>query len=142
MSAHEIVSGYQWLVSTLTGDSQLRTLAPGGVWRGLAKPGSATPYIILSFQSGGDVVTMNAFHLMDDMLYLVKAVGPASSSSQIASAAARINDLIGGPTSGIAPGSIISAAYRQSPFSQEELVSGELWSSFGGIYRIIVQQVV
>lgn len=150
MSAHEIALGLQFLYDTFTGDSALMVLAPGGVKRGYAPPETATPYIIIAHQAGGDVTTMNGVRLMDDLLYQAKAVGPADISDQLASAAARIDDLCGGTDAGPASGPIVVssvtvgqmlALYRQSPLFVDELVNGVVWSNVGGLYRAEIQQV-
>lgn len=97
---HEIFYGFQWLMSVLSVDTTLSGFAPGGVWRSLADAGVATPFVILQYQAGSDVTSMNAFRLMTTHLYQVKAVGPASMASQILSAASRIDALIGSPPTG------------------------------------------
>ena len=96
----EAMYGFQWLMSVLSVDSTLAGFAPGGVWRSLADAGAATPFVILAYQAGSDVLTMNAVRLMTTHLYQVKAVGPASMASQIISAASRIDALIGSPPTG------------------------------------------
>src|SRR5690242_12798246 len=116
MSAHEIAAGFTWLYNTLSSDAALMSVAPGGVWRSLAKPGTATPYIITAFQAGSDSTTMNAFRMLVDALFQVKAVGPGLDIGSITAAAARIDALIGSPpASGTTQGGNIAASYRQSP---------------------------
>lgn len=142
MSAHEIAAGFAWLYSTLSSDIALMSVAPGGVWRSLAEPESATPYVIMSYQAGSDSTTMNAFRLLVDALFQVKAVGPALEIASIAVAAARIDALLGCPPgAGTTQGGYIAASYRQSPLEVDELVSGELWTNMGGLYRLQIQQM-
>ncbi|SRR5260221_5257038 len=100
----EAYYGFQWLKSVLVADSTLTALAPGGIWRGSAPPAvpgttPVTPYIILGFQSGIDVLTINAYRLMTQPLYQIRAFGPAAISTTIAAAAAEI-DLLLARTSG------------------------------------------
>ena len=92
---HEGVYGLQWLRATLAADSTLATAAPGGVYRGVAPPGVLTPFVIISLQSGIDVLTVNAYRLMSQPLYQVKAVGPASVMTTIVAAANEIDALLG-----------------------------------------------
>jgi hypothetical protein len=92
---HEGAYGLQWLKSILLGSSALTIDAPGGIWRGLAPPGTATPFIIIAFMSGPDILTMNAIRLMTQPLFQVKAVGPASMTTQIVWAASDIDTLLG-----------------------------------------------
>lgn len=152
---HESELGFLWLQSVLIGDATLMALLPGGaatgVWRGMAPPDTLTPFIILVYQSGRDVVTATgAFRLMSDLLYQVKAVGPASISATIAQVAGRIDRLLGGPpvwttSMGIVVNSVQEgqtlACYREQPLHLDELVNGELWTNVGGLYRVEVEQL-
>lgn len=147
---NEVFLGFQFIYAMLSADSTLAGLAPGGVWRGLAPPGTATPYVVLVYQAGTDAVTMNGYRMIVDALYQVKAVGPANISETIAAASARLDKLLGGPPSQPASGAVIInavnegqvlACYRQSPLMLDELVSGELWTSIGGLYRTEIEQI-
>lgn len=145
MSGHEGMLALEWLNSVLSGDSTLSGYAPGGVWRGMAPQETPTPFIILSLQSGSDVVTMNAVRLMDDLLVQVKAVGPAATqTAMIANAAARMDALIGNPpNAGTTQDGLgyVLASYRQSPLIVDELVAGDVWTNIGGLYRIEIEQI-
>ena len=137
----EATIAFQWLYTVLSGDSQLTALAPGGVWRSMAPPETSTPFVIFALQSATDSITMNAFRMLVEGLFQVKAVGPASESTAIANAAARIDALIGSPpTSGTVTGGYIAASYRQSALSIDELVNGELWLNQGGMYHLTIEQ--
>lgn len=138
---HEIGLSLQWLVSTLGGDSTLAGYAPGGVKRSMAPVGTATPFVIVGYQAGTDVTTMNAVRIMDNLLFQVRASGPASVTASIVNAAARIDALIDGQRSQAITGGIVLCCYRDSPLQYDELVGGEQWSNFGGLYRIEIQQV-
>lgn len=141
MSGHEAALGMQWLFEVLSGDATLASLAPGGIWRSLAKPNILTPYVIIAYQSGNDVITENAYRIIADYVYQVKAVGPADIDDVVAQAAARIDQLIGGPTSGSTSGGLILSCNRQAPLFLDEIVNeNELWTSIGGLHRIIIEQ--
>lgn len=140
MSTAETIAGFTWLYNTLSGDSQLASLAPGGVWRAMAPPGTATPFVVFAMQSGTDVLTMNAARLMTDNLFQVKAVGPAKSMQAVADAAARVDDLLK-RTDGTVAGGAVLACYRESSLQLDELVTGELWTNLGGMYRLQIQQI-
>ena len=146
MSTHEIGIALDWLKTTLSSDTALSSAAPGGVWRGMVESGSTppvAPYVIISFQAGTDNVTMNAFRLLSNTLFQVKAVGPAKLTTQLVTAASRIDALLSKPSSGTATGGLILAAYRDSPLQYDEPqpVAGEMWSNFGGLYRLQIQQI-
>ena len=150
MAGHEIMLGYAYLETTLGGDSTLESMAPGGVNRAFAQPGTAVPYIITAFHTGIDTVTMNAFRVLSNLVFQIKVVGPANNTSQLAAAAARIDALLGSPP-GIPPGAIgivvggvtagyLYSCYRDSPLVTDELVTGQLWSNIGGLYRMELGQ--
>lgn len=149
---NEVMLGFLWLESVLSADSTLSGLAPGGVWRALAPSGTAVPFVVMVHQAGSDVVTMNGFRVMDELLYQVKVVGLGNSRSiaTLAQAAAQIDKLLGGPPSLPASGAVVVnsvtagqvlACYRQSPFQLDELVDGELWTDLGGLYRLQIEQI-
>ena len=131
--------GFQWLMSTLKGDTTLMSLAPGGVYRAMAPQTATPPFMVLSYQGGSDVTTFNGYRIMDDLVFQVKVVGPASLTPTLVQAASRIDTLIGGPTRGTLSTGYILTCYRQSPFELDELVNAVLWSSFGGLYRLEIQ---
>jgi hypothetical protein len=143
MASQEVVIALEYLYSTLSADATLQGYAPGGVHRGLAPPETTTPYVIFAYQSGTDVNTMNAYRIMTDPLFQAKAVGPASITAQIASAAERIDELLkpnqGGVTATLADGLVLSC-FRESPLQTDEIVSGQQWSNIGGLYRLLVQK--
>jgi hypothetical protein len=147
VAGHEVALGFQFLYSVLANDATLSSVAPGGVFRALAPPDTATPFVIIAYQAGSDSVTMNGFRMLDDLVFQVKAVGPATSMANIASAAERIDQLLGGTNTGPASGVIGSnlgqclACYRQSPLAMDELVNATLFSNLGGLYRLIIEQM-
>ena len=140
MSVMEQATGFKWLSSMLSSDTQLLAAAPGGVWRDLAPPDTATPYMIVSLQAGQDVLTANAFRLFVYGVYQIKAVGPGNNYSGIVTAASRVDALLG-RTSGTTTNGIILACYRETPLAVSEIVDGELWNNLGGFYRIAIQGV-
>jgi hypothetical protein len=92
----EVAYGLQYLYSTLSADPTLSGIAVGGVWRGVADAGVATPFVIISLQSGGiDSLTMTAVRLFSNPLYQVKCVGPASITGSIVAGASAIDALLG-----------------------------------------------
>jgi hypothetical protein len=132
---------YTWIFSVLNADTNIATLAPGGCWRALAPPEvPGTPYIIVAYMSGVDSLTMNAFRPLSKLLFQIKAVGPASNTQAIVNAAQEIETLFGGPTSGSVTGGFIDACYRDGPLAMDEIVTGELHTNIGGLYRLEVQR--
>jgi hypothetical protein len=140
MSTHEIAASLEFIMSKLTGDATLMSIATGGVYRGMAKVGATPPFIVVAFQAGHDVLTFNDVRMVSQLLFQVRAVGPASLTSAIFQAAARVDDLLK-KTSGTATNSLILGLYREEPLHYDENVDGVLWTNTGGLYRPIVQQI-
>ncbi len=139
MSTHETALALEYLVSTLSGDSTLMGYCPGGVNRGYAPPSTATPYIIIAFQAGTDAPVFGTdTEGFANMVFQVKAVGPAKGTATLLNAAARIQDLL--PTKQISvTGGTIKGCYRWMPLLQDELEDGEQWLNAGGLYRIFAK---
>lgn len=141
MSVHEVVIGYQYIYATLSPDSVLTSDAPGGVHRSLAPPETMPPFVIMNYQSGSDVITMNAFRTMVSALFQIKCVGPASMITALTNGASRIDALLGSPpTSGTVTGGLVAASYRESPLMIDEITNGEVWTNVGGLYRLLIEQ--
>lgn len=148
---HEAYLGFLFLANILQNDATLQGLAPGGVWRGLAPPAEATPFVVMSHQAGSDVTTMNGIRVMGSLLYQVKAVGPSSATAAVAQAAARIDRLLGGPPGVPASGLVVVASvteaqvyacWREQPLLIDEApVAGEEYVNMGGLYRMQLSQV-
>lgn len=130
---------FEWLYTTLSNDAALPAYAPGGVWRSLAPDGTPTPFVIIAYQSGQDVLSMNVVRLMTDLLFQIKVVGPVSSISQVYSAVDEIDALLK-RTSGSVSNGLVLACYRESPLELDELVNEQIWCNIGGLYRAVVQQ--
>ena len=139
----EAVLGFNFLATTLQGDSTLASLAPGGVFRGTADPQVPTPYVIVALQSGTDSITNAGVRTMSELLFQIKAVGPAKDAVSVASAYAQVDSLLGGERGlrnvGI-PNGFIGCCYRDGSIVQDELVTGQKWINIGGMYRVTVEQ--
>lgn len=137
--SHEVAMAYSFLYGQLSGDTIIKTNAPGGVFRGIAPSGATAPFVIMSFQSGFDVLTANVERLMSQPLMQVKAVGPGSSMTKLSLAAAEIDDVLKRQSGTVTNGLILSC-YRESPLQYDEVVNGEMWTHLGGLYRLLIQQ--
>lgn len=138
---NESSRGLAWLYSTLTSDATLAGLVPGGWWRDMAPPGTAQPFGILTQQSATDVLGSYAQRLMVTALYQVKVCSPASQFATLASAADRLDALIGHTSNLTAPSgdATILSCYREQALALSELPSdGVLWSHVGGLYRVLI----
>ena len=145
MSANEVALGLLFLDSKLRGDATLMAILTGGLYRSEAPPETVPPFGVYAFSGGKRATTMQGYGLLADTLFIVKAVGPASISTTLASAASRIDVLLGGPpggpVSGVVTGGIISACYQETPLWMDTPpVNGEIQTEAGGIYRMQIQQ--
>ncbi|SRR5579875_3592173 len=148
MASSEAMLAYEYLKTVLSGDTTLTSYAPGGVWRNEAPPvgtNSSTPYIILSYQSGQDVVTAYGTRIFASLKMQVKVVGPASqAASNIVPAASRIDALIGlvrGAPLTTDGNGLVLTCYAEQPIALDELINGELWLSVGAMYRMQIQAI-
>ena len=148
MSAHEVVLGLQWINATITGDTTLMSLVPGGCYRGVAPKEDVSgnplvpPFAIFNFVSGSDKTSMNGYRCLVRALFQIKAtgLGDAAHATAVASAAARIDTLFGGPVRGTTTGGIIHSCIRENPIAYDEpIVAGTWWTHFGGIYEILIE---
>ncbi|OLD63738.1 MAG: hypothetical protein AUF65_01135 [Chloroflexi bacterium 13_1_20CM_50_12] len=147
MSTNEVVSGFEFIVTTLKASSQWVALSPGGVKRGKAPVGTVFPCTITAFQSGIDVIYANAKRAFIDALYQIKATGPTDpgfgSSQAVFDLAAAIDDAFGGDQ-GLkhipVPGGYVLSAYRQAPLAFDDDTAGIQYAHIGGLYRIRIQK--
>lgn len=121
----------------------LGAVNPHGAWEGVAPDGVTPPFTVFSLISGVDMMVVGAYRIWNDGLYLVKAVGPASSAAAVyAQADANDNALTrqGGITIGPASDATLLYCVREQIVPlPPELVNGVTWLSAGAYYRMYVQ---
>jgi hypothetical protein len=157
---NEVYLGISWITATLSNDTTMVELAPGGFYRGAVPPtfennAMQVPVVIMAHQGGpGDVTTVNAFRVFDDLLYQVVAAGPQSVIDTVAQAAAWLDRLLGGPPNLPVSGPIQAPAnsgatgvvgavldcHRQQPLVLDLEENGERWVKIGGLYNLKLQQ--
>lgn len=158
---NEVYLAISWISATLSGDSTMVSLAPGGFWRGkvpqtLENSAIQSPLIIYAHQGGpGAITTMNGLRLFSDMLFQIVAAGPESNYTAIAQAAAYFDRLFGGPPNGPVSGPVLAPAgsglmgnvgwvldcYQQQPLLLDLEENGEPWVKNGGLYKLQLQQI-
>lgn len=133
MSESEL--GLAWIESTLSGDTTLQGLVPGGVHQTFVLPGTTPPYVLVKYVPGNDVLQFGGI-AYSDLHYQVTVDGPIASQTAIAAAADRINNLLTiiAPTS-VSGGTIISSV-RSQPISDDLWVDAAKWHTSGGDYHI------
>jgi len=151
-SYSEVELGFIFIIATLAADNMLAGFAPGGIRRAFAPPGSALPYVIVTYHAGTDSLTANAYRVLSQPLYQVKAAGPGSSDMMplIHQAAAQLDRLLGGPPGRSTSGPIVLNSvqvgymydcHREQPLHFDALEDGETWTYSGGLYRTEIGQI-
>lgn len=125
------------IYSKLASDATLLAIPIGGVFRGIAPDGTATPYLVMAPMSGHDVYGPGSPRYMDDLLMQVYAIGPAASYANTRTAANQLDTLLE-KSAGTVSSGIVIACRRQQPLALDELVGGVIWSRLGGLYRLWV----
>lgn len=128
----------QMIYSTLSGDATLASLAPGGVWRGVAKAGTTGTFVVFNLQGEADIYTMGVRAMLDGV-YQIKAVTPGTSASATWDAAERIDALFTDATLTCANGTVLLSR-RQQIISYSETDGGEMYQHVGGLFQIVVQE--
>lgn len=126
---------YRWLYSTLTGDSTLAALVPGGWFRARA-PKTTGVFGILRFQGGSDANVSGGGRMALEAVYAVYAVG--ENAQTLEQASARIDALLSQQAANVTGGRILSCV-RESPLELPILDNGIARDTAGGTYRITAQ---
>lgn len=130
----------EWIYTTLAADGTIRAAlgtADPRIYEDIAPQGTVPPYIIYSYESGADELTVNARGAAV-MTYAVRAVVRSPYFTDAAPLARRINALLDH-----AAGSatlypvIVNACVRIEPFRLAERTEGIDYRHLGGRFRII-----
>ena len=140
MAAIESASGYLWLQATLQAASAVTSALPGGIWRGVAKAGSATPYAVVGQQAPGkDIAGVAGHRLWHDVLFRISVWGPASDYAALVTAASAIDTALQ-RKSGEAPDSsaYISSCVRESTLTPDSAPGspGVTWATIIVVFRL------
>jgi len=137
----EVVMGLAWIYNKLTSNAPLMTNALGGVHRGSAPVGTATPFISVAHQAGSDTTTINGVRVLTHILYLVKAVGPAKDIVAVDNVAGEFDDLLFLNTVVTVSGGYIHSSVREQPIMYDETpAAGIKYTHIGGLYRLIIEK--
>ena len=125
------------LYAKLSGDATLTTLAPGGVWRGIAPLGTTGVVVVFSQISSIDAYTL-ADRATSTHNYMVKAIAPGETATPAWDAAARIDALLTDQPMTLSSGSVMSVR-RERTMTLTENDGGEEYQHAGGYYIIWTQ---
>ena len=84
----------QWLYSTLVSDATLASVAPGGIYEGLAGENVQTPYVVYNLVSANDLMVVGGIRVWTDMLWDVMAVCRGNDSRVLRPVSDRIDELL------------------------------------------------
>lgn len=137
----ETVRTEAWLYGLLTADSELTTLVDSRVYSGAAPQGATLPYVIISHQSGRDVLGVGTTRIMSHLTYLVKAVGQCQSYVTLEPIADQIDTLLHGASGEIAgtagAGAELLACTRAMTVAYAEAQEGQQYRHLGGLYHVV-----
>jgi|SRR5882762_5968292 len=132
----ESTMGLAWIYS------QASTVnAPGGVHRGSAPVGTIAPWVVLVHQAGSDKTTHNGVRMFTESLFLVKAVGPASITQDVADIGDALDGVLFTNTVTAITGGYIHSCIREQPVAYDETpAAGIQFFHSGGLYRIQIEK--
>lgn len=123
------------VLAVLKADATLTTRAPGGVYRDIAPPGVAEPFVIVTLMSYADIPQFGGTPAYEEGRYLVKAVGQGTSATATESAADRIQTLLNNATLTIS-GYTQMGSFREERISFVEADGQARWQHRGAIYVV------
>lgn len=128
------------LISKLTSDVTLMTLAPGGVFREIAPQGATEPYIIVQMMRHSDEYLINRGEAFEEFTYMVKAVQRTTSGATVQSVSDRIHTVLQDSTMTITGYNLITMQ-REERIAYVELDENrdQRYQHRGGIYQVLVE---
>lgn len=127
----------QWLFATLTADSELGDLAPGGVHEGIAPADTEYPFVTFQFQGGADVVVVGPDRYGSSDLWIVKAVTDGGSFGPVVEVEQRIDAVLQAASGSNVNGHVFAAS-REAPFRLDDTQDGT--KQLGGAYRLLTRR--
>lgn len=122
------------LYAKLSGDATLATLAPGGVWRGVAPSGVTGTFVTVSQVGATDEYTLPQ-RAWTAYRYDVKAISPGESAVPALNAAERIDSVLTDAEWTLQSGYVL-VSRREAAFTYVETDAGETYQHAGGTYLI------
>lgn len=133
----ETVLAETWLYTTLKANATLTALIGGSttprIYSAVVPQGAALPAVVFQQMSGEDLLTLNAYRVWSDLVYLVKGIAQAGGFVALDGIAAQIDVSLHRVS-----GTGVAACYRERPFTyvEPETADGQQYRHLGGIYRI------
>lgn len=122
------------IVATLQADSQLATLAPGGVWPDLAPEQATTPYVVVTLENHEDVPELNGITAFEQADYIVTAVDKSTNAAAANAAFNRANTVLAAGLS--ISGYTTMDVVRRGRIRDAERDGPTIWRYVGARYHV------
>lgn len=131
---NEALRGFTWIRAQLLASSGLVAAAVGGVWAGVAAPGTIAPWVVMTNQASPDVSQVAGIRLWTRATFQVVAYGPASSDATLTTIADLIDTQLH-RQHGAAGDAYVNSCLRTNAIVLDETrADGTLWQRQGGLY--------
>jgi hypothetical protein len=132
----ETVAVETWMYDTLSGDTELSDLLPGGVYPRLAPEGENRDHIIVRrIARGTDDNTLGLSRGVVEAFYEVRVWHRGDDHSTISEAANRMDTLLHGARQEDADPRFLME--RTETIEEDETENGVTWYALGGVYRVL-----
>src|SRR5690242_13267232 len=139
MAELETTIAETWIFQQLAGDSTLAALIGGAthprIYSDQAPQGAAYPYVAIAMLSDRSVLTQNGIRVMENIVYIVKAVEKTASYADITSIANRLDALLH-KQSGTVTGGLVLSCTRENIIRFPETKNGVEYRHLGPQVRI------
>lgn len=140
---NEAAAAGQYLVDYLTADTTLQGLV-NGVWRKSVPQSQAFPVVKIDRLDGDDLMVVGLNRVWADMTFLVRGIvhwqaGGQPDWTDVRTVGDRLDALLHGHEGTGAGVSVHS--FREEPWDDETVESGDLFLHVGGVYRVRAQAV-
>lgn len=129
-----ILNADRWLYSVLTSDTALQALVSDRVFEDQAQLDTVFPFVVFQFINGINVSSASVDKIMDDEVWMVKAVAKGNDYTVLEPIDTRIGELLHK-----ASGTGVIGCSQENQFRFSELDNGEIYKHLGHYYRIYTQ---
>lgn len=145
LTNNELRAVDRFLVQQLQANAAVQSFCgvPARVYESVAPEGTPTPFVVFSFHSAKDVVTVGGqFRMFTEPLYQIKAVNQEDGPDIVGQVADGIEAAVTGLQNVILqPENLtIMGIYRKMPLRLVEEINGKRFSTVGGLFRLFVSR--
>ena len=124
------------VIAKLRADATLDTLAPGGVYLDVAKPGVSEPFVVVTLQAHQDADEQSGATAYETAFVWVKAVGQGTTRAAVSAAYARIHAVLQNATLTLTGGTSVDV-HRTERIAYVEVDGPVRWQHSGGLYAVM-----